>query len=758
MAMNIAKSIDPTTWSWSGVNTYNQNAAAVTIPANSAIMALEVNAAGYDVSVLTKCVLWEVGGAVLRQSSTFTMAVRTEGDTIWQGAKTITPYVVSSQKTFWVGLYRNPSGRHQMGRGTSGTGYRKTNTGSNPVTMSGYNSYADHRWSVRAYYIQKPSTPTGIGVSRTSDTKYTISWTRSSTDTNPITYIYVERYNNVSGTWSQIAKLGNVASYVDTGTIANRSYKWRVRAWNDAGYSSYLTTISSYKTTPANATNVVAVRSGANVIITWTRQDTAADNYIVERSIDDGDNYTELTDSLAGTATTYTDTSPDTTNIYKIKAIAGTLTNTGTISNSVQMLSAPAKPTNLAPTALQAFDYEEVKTFTWQHNSLDTSIQSKFSLDYAEDEAFTTGLVSITEEATANNYYEFAAETFANGTTYYWKVKTWGSHADGSSWSDTSTFKAISKPEAVLTVPDTETAYTQSILIAQWTYTDINDLDQSQYIIGLYDENDVLLEQKTGTSIVADEGTDTVTFDYKLENATNYYVTLQVRNSEFLLSAEVKNEFTTLFQKPSIPELTLTDNLDGTVTIDIFNPAAGSGEEETSYNRVFRKVFDQWELVYDDVDINSSIIDNLPSIYGTTYYYVESVSAVPTSNFSYEYEIEIYMGGVFILNSGDDYQDSLAVIGDIDFNEKIDREKELLKFAGRQKPLKFEGEHTDRTISLSGMLEIIDYEKYLTLISNTGDCYYRDWRGRHFKCDISTPSVSKEEQWYKVYFSISEVE
>ena len=109
-------------YAWSGANTYNQHAAKVNIPSNGAITKLRIVAAGWNTGIVsTRCVLWNVGGSALAQSSTFSMA---DGDSSTQYTyeKSISHEVVSSGD-YWVGLYRSPSESHVF-QTTTGSGNR----------------------------------------------------------------------------------------------------------------------------------------------------------------------------------------------------------------------------------------------------------------------------------------------------------------------------------------------------------------------------------------------------------------------------------------------------------------------------------------------------------------------------------------------------------------------------------------------------------------------------------------------------------
>lgn len=428
----------PPSYRWWGVNTYNQSASPLTFPSNCAVTQLKVYASGYYASVSTRLALWNAGGSVKVQSSTFTMASGTAsvGGQAWQTRSVTSTYLASG--TYWVGLYRNPATGHIIGSTSSGTtGYKKTNTSTFPSisTMSGYTS-DDKRMYVGAFYITAPNTPTSCSVSRNSDTSQTISWNRTADSDQPIDGFKVYRYDNITGSYYYKATVtgpwttNGSNSYTDTTTTGNRYYKYKVYAYNDAGNSSY-SNEDDINTTPTAPSYVTATRVSGNVEITW--HDNAANEgyYKVQRNTSsDGVSwagYSTLTSTLAANSTSYTDTSPANYNYYKISATCTnpSLESTQVESNEVIILQPPDAPTGLSPDGGYVFSAANGKLFSWTHNPNDGSEQTKYSLRVKKStgnypkiiEAFTDSSdwsedgTTVSDDS-VNNLYGNSAVTF----------------------------------------------------------------------------------------------------------------------------------------------------------------------------------------------------------------------------------------------------------------------------------------------------------------------------------------------------------
>lgn len=578
-------------YAWSGLNTYNQHCALVSgLTPGTAIIKIFVKAAGYNTgTVSTRLACWAAGGSAVAQSATFSMADGSEA-TQYSYEKSVSSPHVMSGSSVWVGLYRSPSESHIMETDSgSGDGYRKTNTSSFPsiASMSGYNTDSNDEPYVGVFTIAAPSAPNSQSVSRNSDTSQTIQWNRTASSDDPYYTQYLERWDNNTGSWYVIYTLTTdytstgTNSYTDTTTVANRQYRYRVRAWNDAGYSSYAYT-DYIHTTPAKPTNVVATRDGSNVEITWTDNSYYEDLFRIQRreSTDEGEtwgSWSDLTTETTGTTST-TDTSPYTYGQYRVQAEEGTyqtptLLSGYTESNEVVTLSTPDAPTGLSPNSGVVFDADEAKTFLWNHNPTDQTAQTKYSLTYKVSGGSYPGTDPYDEETSTNEYVEIPASTFTNGNDYVWKCKTWGDYSTGSAYSDEATFKCVSRPVGTLTDPTAVSNYNYSELTVEWTYTQAESEDQKTYLCKLYDSGDTLLESKQVSQVVTTGNTGSCTFDTALENDTTYTVTLQVQEDNGLWSAETEVEFTTEFLEPMQPTISLSLNEDsGSIDVTITNP------------------------------------------------------------------------------------------------------------------------------------------------------------------------------------------
>jgi hypothetical protein len=473
----------PASYEWRGTNLYNQHCAAIgSVPANAAVTQLRVYAAGRNNAVSTYLCLWSAGSSIIRYSSQFSMAVGTEsgGGQDWH-TKSITPIKVSGG-TYWVGLYRNPSGGHIFGRPTSpgANAYQKTNTSSFPSigSMSGYNIDSGDEVTVGLFYITAPDDPTSASVARTSDTRHTISWTRNASSDKPVYNQYVQRYDNVSGTWTTIATIttdytsNGSQSYTDTTTVANKRYRYRIYANNTSGNSGYEYT-DYIRTTPAVPTSVVATRVGTTVEITWNDNATAETNQTIQRKTSTDNvtwsSYSTLSSAIAANTEIYTDSSPANYNKYQVRADCTdpTLNSSYVESNVVIIIQPPDAPSGLTPTDSTAIDGDNANTFNWTHNPNDGTDQSKFSLKIKK-----SGGIYPKEIDNFSNYSEWTASgcDIADDTTN--KVTGLASSVSINDSDDTgstvSIYKTVSSLD--LTAFDDESASDTSDLIVLLAY------------------------------------------------------------------------------------------------------------------------------------------------------------------------------------------------------------------------------------------------------------------------------------------------
>ena len=81
-----------------------------------------------------------------------------------------------------------------------------------------------------------PAAPSGLTATAVSSSQINLAWTDTSANEDGFK---IERSNNGSS-WSQIATVGpNTTTYSSTGLSANKTYYYRVRAYNMLGNSAY---------------------------------------------------------------------------------------------------------------------------------------------------------------------------------------------------------------------------------------------------------------------------------------------------------------------------------------------------------------------------------------------------------------------------------------------------------------------------------------------------------------------------------------
>jgi hypothetical protein len=124
---------------------------------------------------------------------------------------------------------------------------------------------------------------------------------------------------------------------------------------------------------------------------------------------------------------------------------------------------------------------------------------------------------------------------------------------------------------------------------------------------------------------------------------------------------------------------------------------------------------------------------------------VVAVSAIPSTTSSEIDNETISLTGRYFLNAGSGFETYINLRGDTSFSEKLGNETILKSYEGRQYPVKYENNKLNQTIDFSCDLPHSDYDTMKNILEQTGEKWYRDYKGRWFSCNISNGTLNKKD-------------
>ena len=198
------------------------------------------------------------------------------------------------------------------------TAYYYKTRGYNGAGNSGYSNTAS---ATTLNPPEPPSTPQNLTATAYSDSQIDLSWSDNSNETG----YRIERSLDQSS-WVEITILAtNVTTYNDSGLNGNTIYYYKVRAYNEAGDSSYSNTASATTLNPpvppSAPTNLTALTvSNSQIDLNWS-DNFDETGYKVRRSVDQS-NWTEIA-TLGEDTNSYSDSNNlqlSTTYYYQVMA------------------------------------------------------------------------------------------------------------------------------------------------------------------------------------------------------------------------------------------------------------------------------------------------------------------------------------------------------------------------------------------------------------------------------------------------------
>ena len=597
-----------------------------------------------------------------------------------------------------------------------------------------------------AQLFDAPPTPTGVTLTRGSDSRHTVAWSASNPAAQPIVSFEIQRWTSARGAYVDAASglADSSRSWVDTRSLPNEKLTWRVRAVNGAGASGWAHPPSFIFTTPAAPGLVRAVRSGSSdVLVTWAINARTAEYQTVQaQSSSDGGSTWSAWSSLSGhtsipaSATSRTITGLDGARLWRFRVVAGVttpaLSSASAASATVQVLTPPNAPTLLAPMSTQST--QSPVTFKWRHNAVDGSGQTAAELRYRID-----GGAWVPLTATTVSQVTTAAPLPAGDVE--WQARTRGAHATYSAWSAISTLEIAAPPATSILTPADGATYASNRLVLTTTYEDAQGAAMVGWTRRLRRPDGEIIEEVSGTGAWT-----VVTYKAVLADLTAYTAEWEVVSGTGLRSATATVHITTGFRPPVAPILTATWHEEaGVVDLAVTNGTGTPGvTEDTVSGRVERSDDGglTWVTVADGLGIDPGLTDGWVALNSEPLYRAIAITALGVELASDAITLTTPSDRVWLVG-----EDGAAVClsGDIELTPVMGSDRVLEHYYGDKRPTAHYGTARPVSVQVSASL-LHGYgidDPHEGLLGQ--DHWYRDYQRRAFWASLEAVSLPVSE-------------
>jgi len=219
-------------------------------------------------------------------------------------------------------------------------------------------------------------------------------------------------------TFYEIASVGaDVTYYEDTTATCDVYYTYRVRAYNEYGFSNYSNTSTAVPMCAPSSLGATVI-SNSQIDLTWQDNSTRESKVEVWRS-SDGASYSRVA-ILSANSTSYSDTGLAEATIYWYKV---RVTNDTGVSSFSNVVSASTKPNDPSSLTAQPQSASSIK-LSWQDNS---SGESGYEVERCQGSGCTS-FVKIAD--LPPNTIEFTDTGLSPSTTYRYRVRAYKTGSD----------------------------------------------------------------------------------------------------------------------------------------------------------------------------------------------------------------------------------------------------------------------------------------------------------------------------------------
>jgi FtsP/CotA-like multicopper oxidase with cupredoxin domain/fibronectin type 3 domain-containing protein len=305
--------------------------------------------------------------------------------------------------------------------------YARTTGGYSPVSAT-----------VSLTILGAPSNLAVVG-SVGATTNAALSWTAAVGTPSGYT---VQRGNNAAftGTVTSIVA-GNVTSYNDGTITPGTTYYYRVQATGTTGSSAYSAVVSLLApvlTVPTTPTALAVTPAGGastdTNTLTWVNGSVYQTSVSIVRSINAAFNAAGqlVTNVVAGTATTYVDSTAANNTTYWYRVYASNAAGNSAVSAAVTLTTPAAAPTAFAATPARisaAANSLDKVTLAWTRGTPGTNPANGYTIQRATNSTFSGTVTSFTAAAAATSFVDGTATgttALPRATTYWYRIQALG--------------------------------------------------------------------------------------------------------------------------------------------------------------------------------------------------------------------------------------------------------------------------------------------------------------------------------------------
>jgi hypothetical protein len=370
-------------------------------------------------------------------------------------------------------------------------------------------------------------------------------------------------------------------------------------------YDLWANDASTVPGTPAAPTLVV--NSPSSVTVNWTSPGGVIASWNVEHSLNGTTGWSAVATGLAGTSTTYTNTTAPTKGFYRVVAVNSEGSATSAAAGPADLTSAPTL------TAHAPFPANSAATFFWTFSDPDAGdTQSAYQIEVFQ----TVGGVLVYDSGqviSAAGSHVLPANILTNLNLYHFVVRTWDSYGVVGPFSAASFFYADSAPNAPALAPRSPFDATASTAFT-WTFSDPDAGDsQSAYELLIQRQSDGVTIYDTG-KVISAAGSHTLPGGTLSNNFAYRFLVRTWDTIDVVGPYSAASNFNT-DTPPNAPVLTPKDSFDatGATTFAWTFSDPDLGQTQGAFQLIIQRTSDS-AVVYDSAEvISSSQSFNLPA-------------------------------------------------------------------------------------------------------------------------------------------------